>query len=91
MAWILLFFGFGIFLGALVGHKKKIMRSISLLSDFLVILLLFLLGSVIGSNAQIMDHLWALGWAGLLLAGGSIIGSILLAKPVERLLPMDDS
>jgi uncharacterized membrane protein YbjE (DUF340 family) len=71
MAWILLFLGFGIFLGTLVGHKKKIMRSTSVLSDILVVLLLFLLGAAIGSNAQIMDdlidHLSCMGrsWASL--------------------------
>ena len=90
MVWILLFFCAGILLGTRVGHMRKFMRSIGWMSDFLIILLLFLLGAAIGSNAQIMDHLWGLGWAGLLLAGGSIAGSILLAKPVERLLPGDD-
>jgi peptidoglycan/LPS O-acetylase OafA/YrhL len=89
MAWILLFFAAGILLGSLMGHKDRLMRSIGKLSEGLVLLLLFLLGAVIGSNEQVMGHLWGLGVNALALAAGSILGSLILAKPVERLLPGD--
>ncbi|MFP4284434.1 MAG: LysO family transporter, partial [Desulfovermiculus sp.] len=61
----------------------------SQLSEVLVIMLLFVLGAAIGSNAEIMDNLWSLGWEGLMLAVGAIAGSLLGAKPVERFLPGD--
>lgn len=89
MAWIILFFGAGIVLGTRIGHKKRLMHGISQLSEVLVIVLLFLLGAVIGSNAEIMNNLWSLGWEGLMLAVGAIVGSLLGAKPVERFLPGD--
>ena len=89
MAWILLFFVAGIALGSLLGHKHRFMRSIGRLSEGLVLLLLFLLGAVIGSNDQVMGHLWGLGWNALVLAAGSILGSLILSKPVEHLLPGD--
>ena len=90
MLWILLFFGAGIALGTRIGHRKKLMRGIGRLSELLVLLLLFLLGAAIGSNAAIMNHLWGLGWAGFVLALGSIVGSLILSKPVEWLLPKEN-
>lgn len=90
MAWIIFFFVAGIGLGTRIGHKKPLMRRVSQLSEVLVVVLLFILGAAIGSNAEIMSNLWSLGWEGLLLALGAIIGSLLGAKPVERLVPGDD-
>jgi uncharacterized membrane protein YbjE (DUF340 family) len=89
MAWIIVFFGAGIALGTRIGHKKRLMHGIAQLSEVLVIILLFVLGAAIGSNAEIMNNLWSLGWEGLMLAVGAIAGSLLGAKPVERLLPGD--
>lgn len=91
MAWIILFFGAGIVLGTRIGHKKRLMHGIAQLSEVLVIVLLFVLGAAIGSNAEIMTNLWSLGWEGLLLAVGAIIGSLLVAKPVERLVPGEEN
>ena len=90
MAWIVFFFIAGIGLGALVGHKKRLMRRIAQCSELLVVILLFVLGAAIGSNAQIMANVWSLGWEGLVLALGAIVGSLLGAKPVERLVSGDD-
>ena len=91
MAWIILFFGVGIFLGTRVGQKKRLMHGVVQLSEVLVIILLFVLGASIGSNAEIMDNLWSLGWEGLMLSVGAIAGSLLGAKPVERFLPGEDT
>ena len=87
---ILTCFGGGILLGSLMGHKQTLARRITLLSEGLVFLLLFVLGAAIGGNAEIMGNLWSLGLEGLLLALGAILGSLLLARPVERFLPEEE-
>jgi len=90
MAWIVICFVAGIGLGTQVGHKKRVMSFVSKFSEALVFVLLFALGAAIGSHAQIMSHIWSLGWEGLLLALGAIGGSLLASKPVERLVDGGD-
>lgn len=90
MVWIVFFFLAGIGLGAVLGSQKGLMRRVAQFSEVLVFVLLFVLGAAIGSNAQIMSNIWSLGGEGFLLALGAIVGSLVGAKPVERLISGDD-
>lgn len=90
MAWIIFFFLAGIGLGTILGYKKGLMRRIAQFSEVLVFALLFVLGAAIGSNARIMSNVWSLGWEGFLLALGAVLGSLIGAKPLERLISGDD-
>lgn len=73
-------------LGVLSGYllRNRSFRWVSKAIMVAIWLLLFLLGVAVGNNAEIMDHLDTIGWSGLLLAVGGVLGSVLMAWGVYR-------
>lgn len=67
-----------------LGYKVKL--GLSRLSSACLALLLFCLGAKIGCDAELLDKLALLGWQALVLAAGTIFGSIVFMLPVLKFL-----
>lgn len=79
---ILLGMSAGIALGHLLRRQKRFLHVANITTTGLVYLLLFLLGISVGGNEAILGALDELGLQALLLSGGAIGGSVLLAAPL---------
>jgi len=75
----------GTALGAALHHREKLIRLFDRALWGVIFLLLFLLGFSIGRNPQVMASLGELGLHALLLALGSLFGSVLVTAWIDRL------
>ncbi|KXS40075.1 MULTISPECIES: LysO family transporter [unclassified Candidatus Frackibacter] len=77
-------------LGLIIGYFELIPDSLESSTDKLItvglILLLFNMGAEIGLNDKVIANLDKLGLQALILAMGSILGSILIVKFLENLV-----
>ena len=75
------------FAGIAVGY---LLRRVTLLQQighpisYTILLLLFLLGTVVGANREIVDNLTSLGGQALLIAVAGTLGSLVAAWVVYR-------
>ena len=83
---ILLGMSAGIVLGYLLRRRQRFLQVANMTTTGLVYLLLFLLGISVGGNEAILGTLDELGVQALLLSGGAIGGSVLLAAPLSARL-----
>jgi uncharacterized membrane protein YbjE (DUF340 family) len=74
------FFLVGIVFGRLFHNYLRVKRLSEKLMMWAVYLLLFLLGTSVGRNPQIIENFHTLGWQAFLLSLGAIGGSLLLGK-----------
>lgn len=75
----------GVIIGHFLRHGKcsvRVERTISLT----ILALLFVLGLSVGSNRQVIANLGHLGWQAVVLATLSLIGSVLAAFLVYRVM-----
>ncbi|MDD5530773.1 MAG: LysO family transporter [bacterium] len=75
----------GILLGFLLREKKGIIVLTDKLTNWTVYLLLLLLGISIGSNEKIISNIGSIGINAIILAVGTVIGSVLLSYVVYLL------
>jgi len=75
---VLVFFASGIILGRINRTGYYVKSFVNKFMMWAVYVLLFLLGISVGNNPQIMDNFHTLGWQALLLAVGSVFGSLFL-------------
>lgn len=72
----------GVFTGYLLkNHQLRWVQRWIMLAIWV---LLFLLGVTVGTNEEIMNNLDTIGLKGLILALGSVLGSVILAWVVYR-------
>lgn len=64
--------------GYLLRRREKVVQVIDRALWGVIFLLLFLLGYSVGRNPEVMASLATLGWYALLMALGSILGSVVL-------------
>lgn len=79
---ILLGLSIGIASGYLLRRQKRLLHLGDLATTGLVYLLLFFLGVSVGGNRTILVALDELGVQALLLSGGAMVGSVLMAAPL---------
>lgn len=75
------------FAGIAVGYllrRVTLLQQIGRLISYTILLLLFLLGTVVGANREIIDNLTALGGQALLIALAGTLGSLVAAWVVYR-------
>ena len=75
------------FAGIAVGYllrRVTLLQQISRPISYTILLLLFLLGTVVGANREIIDNLTALGGQALLIALAGTLGSLVAAWVVYR-------
>lgn len=79
-----------LFVGVAIGYRypssKLIRRIEGPLSHFALLLLLTLMGTKIGSASDILRNLGNIGLQSLIIAAGSITGSVILLKLISPLL-----
>lgn len=85
MIFILIFFGFGVIIGAFVRSRTNVLRWAKKATDIAVLVMLFLLGAAMGANQAVMANLHRLGLKALVLTLAAVAGSICLGWVVERL------
>lgn len=70
--------------GVLVGYllRKQNLRWVNPSIMVAIWVLLFLLGIAVGNNGKILHELGTIGWQALVLSGGAVLGSVVLAKIV---------
>ncbi len=76
------FFASGIGLGILFRKKKNFLKYSEKLVNIAIFALLFFLGISVGSDPRVVSNISTLGWQAMLLSGGAILGSLILAKLV---------
>jgi uncharacterized membrane protein YbjE (DUF340 family) len=82
MLIILLIFAAGILSGIVLRGRSTILKGVSRLTDLAVGFMLFVLGVSIGVNETVVANLSSLGFDGLVLAVGAILGSLLAMVPL---------
>lgn len=75
----------GTALGAALRRHEKLIQVFDRALWGVIFLLLFLLGFSIGRNPQVMASLWELGLYAVLLALGSLFGSVVVTAWINRL------
>ena len=75
----------GTVLGAALRRHEKLIQVFDRALWGVIFLLLFLLGFSIGRNPQVMASLWELGLYAVLLALGSLFGSVVVTAWINRL------
>lgn len=74
-------------LGVLVGHFNLISCSQKTIANFTTLCLFIMLlamGAQLGANEKLLADLGHMGWQALVLALGSIVGSVLLVRLMEK-------
>lgn len=71
--------------GYLLRRREKVIQTMDRALWGVIFLLLFLLGFSVGRNPEVMASLTTLGWYALLMALGSILGSVMLTGLLDRL------
>lgn len=71
--------------GAALRRHEKLIQAFDRALWGVIFLLLFLLGFSIGRNPQVMASLWELGLYAVLLALGSLFGSVVVTAWINRL------
>lgn len=84
MLFLIFIMALGMVLGHLLRNKTKIISVNNKLTTLSIFLLLFVLGYGVGADEKIISNLMSLGWDALVLSLGSIFGSILCVRFVER-------
>ncbi|SHF08441.1 LysO family transporter [Desulforamulus putei] len=82
MAPVLIAVALGILVGHfnLLPHNRKITERFTTLCLFVMLLAM---GAQLGANEKLLADLGSLGWQALVLAFGSIVGSVLLVRLAE--------
>ncbi|MDD2890219.1 MAG: LysO family transporter [bacterium] len=75
----------GILCGFLLRKKKRVIILADKLTNWTIYLLLLLLGIAIGSNKKIINNIGNIGINAIIIALGTIIGSILVSYIVYLL------
>lgn len=75
----------GTVFGAALRRHEKLIQVFDRALWGVIFLLLFLLGFSIGRNPQVMASLWELGLYAVLLALGSLFGSVVVTAWINRL------
>jgi len=81
---VLLFLAVGIFAGYLVRSRKGILATASTATTWSLYLLIFLLGTSVGTNDTVVRALGRLGMQAFILSAGGIVGSVLVSCLVSR-------
>lgn len=84
MLAVIILFTAGFFVGLLAKRWLKSTKPIDRLVTIAIWLLLFILGVGVGGNKLVMGNLHTLGLWALIIAVGSIAGSIAVVALVER-------
>lgn len=74
-------------LGILVGHFKMLPckpKRVGQFTTVCLIIMLLAMGAQLGANDQLLNNLHRLGGQALVLALGSILGSVLLVRMAEN-------
>lgn len=74
----------GIIIGCRFSLPEKLYRFNNYLTWFGLVILLFFMGLLVGSNEEILKHLDNLGFKALILATGSILGSIFFVRLLDN-------
>ncbi len=82
----LFYFGMGMLIGWLIREKNQWVKNASLLSYFLLGLMIFILGYSVGSEPSIVSRFGQLGVTAILLALGAVAGSLLTVVPFAKWL-----
>ena len=69
----------GMLLGFLLRSKKRIIEYAGKLTNWTIYLLLLLLGISVGSNEKIINNISTIGINAIILALGSVIGSVAIS------------
>jgi uncharacterized membrane protein YbjE (DUF340 family) len=85
MAYIFAAILAGTGVGYLLRRREKVIQTIDRALWGVIFLLLFLLGFSVGRNPEVMGALAELGWYALLMALGTILGSVVLTAVINRL------
>ena len=75
------------FAGIVVGYllrRVTLLQQIGRPISYTILLLLFLLGTVVGANREIVDNLTSLGGQALLVAVAGTLGSLIAAWAVYQ-------
>lgn len=73
-------------LGVLIGHFNLVSFSQKVITNFTTLclfIMLFAMGAQLGANEKLLADLGHMGWQALVLALGSILGSVLLVRLME--------
>ncbi|AEF94562.1 protein of unknown function DUF340 membrane [Desulfotomaculum nigrificans CO-1-SRB] len=74
-------------LGVLVGHLNLFpygQKTINKLTTTCLLVMLLAMGANLGANDKLLADLTRIGWQALVLALGSVVGSVLLVRAAEK-------
>ena len=84
--WLILIFLVAGTLGGLMLRKvRRFSSSTDKISTWLIYILLFIMGLLVGSDNEIMDHIGAIGTQAITIALFAVFGSILLSGITYKL------
>ncbi|MBK9055737.1 MAG: LysO family transporter [Chloroflexi bacterium] len=78
----------GTVIGYVLRRREKVIQVIDRALWGVIFLLLLLLGFAIGRNPEVMNSLVELGFYALLLALGSLFGSVIVTAGLNRLFKL---
>ncbi len=84
MWFILLFLLAGTGIGIIMRKVRGFSTATDKISTWLIYILLFIMGLLVGSDDRLMNHIGALGAQALLIAFFAILGSIFLSRITFR-------
>ncbi len=75
-------------LGALLGWllRSKSLGKLSKIIEYIILLLLFSLGIMVGANPHVMNNLDSIGLNAFIIAAGATMGSIVVAWALYHLI-----
>ncbi len=82
---VIVLFAFGIGFGLFFRKRDQARKKIDASITWSVYLLLFLLGISVGTNEEIINNFFRIGYKAIWLTLGAVLGSVLLAKMVYQL------
>jgi uncharacterized membrane protein YbjE (DUF340 family) len=88
---VILYFFIGLVVGYLIRNFKSLLKLADKLSEYMVFLLIFLLGFSVGGNDKIINNLSSLGIAAFVIVIGGMLGSLSTAKLVGKIFFKEDS
>lgn len=80
----------GIAVGVLIKIPVKLLKLLGAFQQYVVYLLIALLGASIGTNRQLVAHLPSVGAKALLIAVLAVVGSVLCCMLFAKLLGVSD-
>lgn len=86
MSYLFLSLFFGIAAGFILRSREEIIKAADSLSLYAVYFLLLSLGLAIGSSREIISNIGSLGLSSLVIALGSVFGSVAAVQLVGKIL-----